>query len=693
MLTSAIGSKGKSKKPDMNVLLITVDTLRADRVSCYSKEHLHTPNMDSFSSKGVVFTRAFAHNPTTLPSHANMLLGLTPLYHGVRENTNFVVRDEFFTLTEYLKTIGYSTGAFIGGYPLHSRFGLAQGFDVYDEDYERVKFQKFSAGERKAAAVIDKALDWLENQKSLWFLWIHCFDPHDPYEPPEPFKTQYKESLYDGEVAYVDHELGRFVQYISEHNLFDEALIIFTGDHGESLGQHGEMTHGYLTYNTTIWVPLIISYPGAKPGRVNHYVGHIDIFPTVCDILQVKKPDAIQGVSLLPGMKGKKLPRRAIYFESLYPYYSRGWAPMKGFIQDRRKFIDSPIPEFYDLEEDFNEFSNRIEENRLEGYRKQLAQIVGESSHPRSDKAQQRIDRKSIERLRSLGYISSPQISRKKNFGPEDDVKTLLPYHNKAVKAWELYMEGKIQEGFDLVKEVLTERKDVDIAYTQLAQMYKEQGKLEEALEVLELALEHIPSNYGAILTYVSYLSLAGRYDDVLKILEEKQLPQMENDPEIWNHLGLAYSSKRDFEKAIDALEISLSIDDEYAVAYRSLGTVYLSRFLETRIKEDLEKSIRNFGMSVDLEPGYAAAYNSLGVAYKEYGQTEEAIRCWEKAFELRPDVGYPLLNLGLAYMEIGNKIKALDYLTRYKNSFYHLLPPEEREKLDALIRRCERRP
>jgi len=693
-MLSPFGSNASAKKTQINFLLITIDTLRPDRLSCYSEEHLQTPHIDSLARKGALFHKAFAHTPTTLPSHTNILLGTNPVYHGVHDNQNFIVREEFLTLAEHLKSNGYSTGAFVGAFPLDSRFGLTQGFDVYDDNYGSKNYQEFSYVERRAEVVVQKALNWLKDQSDPWFLWIHCFDPHDPYEPPEPFKTQYGESLYDGEVAYVDHELGRrFVQYINEHNLFDETLIIFTGDHGESLGQHGEMTHGYLTYNTTIWVPLIISYPGAKPGRADHYVGHIDIFPTVCDILQVKKPDAIQGVSLLPGMKGKKLPRRAIYFESLYPYYSRGWAPMKGFIHDRRKFIESPIPEFYDLKEDFDEFSNLVKENKLDGYRKQLAQIVEESSHPGSDKAQQRIDRKSIQRLQSLGYISSPQISRKKNFGPEDDVKTLLPYHNKAVKAWKLYMEGKIHEGFDLVKEVLTERKDVDIAYTQLAQMYKEQGKLKEALEVLELALEHIPSNYGTILTYVSYLSLAGRYDNVLKILEEKQLPQMENDPEIWNYLGLAYSNKRDFEKAIDALEISLSIDDEYAVAYRSLGTAYLSRFLEARNKEDLEKSIRNFGMSVDLEPEYAAAYNSLGVAYKEYGQTEEAIRCWEKAFEFRSDVGYPLLNLGLAYMEKGNKIKALDYFTRYKNSFYLSLPPEERDKLDALIRRCERRP
>jgi arylsulfatase A-like enzyme/Flp pilus assembly protein TadD len=693
LVSSISGASAKAKGSGLNVLLITIDTLRADRVSCYSTRHLQTPNIDSLSQKGALFTRAFSHNPTTLPAHTNILLGLTPLYHGVRENTNFVVRDEFLTLAEFLKNLGYSTGAFVGGYPLHSRFGLAQGFDVYDDDWERVKFLKFSAGERKAGDVIDRAQEWLEKQDFPWFCWIHCYDPHDPYEPPEPFKTRYAKSLYDGEVAYVDQELGRFLDYLDKKGLFDETVIVFTGDHGESLGQHGEMTHGYLANNTTIWIPLIISYPGLKPERVSQYVSHIDIFPTICDILQVEKPDILQGVSLLPALNGGRLPQRTIYFESLYPYYSRGWAPIKGFIYQGEKYIQSPLPELYDLEKDFDENDNLAEGQRLDPYRKRLSEITEQYSSPESGKARERIDQKSLARLRSLGYISSPQSSRKTSFGPEDDVKTLLPFHNKSVRAWELYEEGRIEEGFDLVKQVITEREDVDIAYTNLAKMYYEQDRLKEALQVLELALERLPSNYGVILTYVSYLNLAGRYDDVIDILDAKQLPQMENDPEIWNYLGLAYSAKGDFEKAIYALELSLALDDEFAYAYRSLASVYLSRFFKDRDKEDLMKSIRNFERAIEFEPEFAAAYNSLGVAYKENNQTDEAIRCWEKAYEFRPDVGYPLLNLGLAYMERNDKVKALDYFKKYKDGFYSSLPPEDKGKLDALIQKCERKP
>ena len=662
-------------------------------MSCYSKEHLHTPNIDILAENGIIFSRAFAHNPTTLPSHTNMLLGLTPLYHGVHENTNFIVREKFLTLAEYLKSFSYSTMAIVGGYPLHSRFGLSQGFDIYDDDYETVKYQKLAFGERKAEVVVDKALGWLKSRKSPWFLMIHCFDPHDPYEPPEPFKTKYEKNLYDGEVAYVDFVLGKLVSYIKENNLFDNTLIIFTGDHGESLGQHGEMTHGYLAYNTTLWIPLIISIPGVNPGKIDQTVSHIDIFPTVCDVLQVKKPSFLQGISLLPAIKGKRLPRRPIYFESLYPYYSRGWAPVKGYIYRKEKYIESPIPELYDLDKDFEELKNLAEKTKLGRYRERLARIIKEQSNPENIRARQRIDRESLEKLKSLGYISSPQISKKVSFGPEDDVKTLLPYHNKTMKAMELYQGGKISEGFELLKQVITERKDVDIAYTGLATLYKDEGKLKEALAVLKMGLEYLPSSYGVILSYARYLNEAGQYNDVLAILNKERLPQMEHDPEIWNYLGVAYEGKGDFEKAVEAYGKALSIDDEYAVVFRNLGTAYLSIYLKTRELKTCEKSIQNLKRATELEPDYASAYNRLGVAYREIGKTEEAIYCLKKALELRPDVGHPLFSLGLVYLDKGDKVKALNYFSKYKEGYYSSLSLKEKEILDSLIKKCKRKP
>jgi arylsulfatase A-like enzyme/Flp pilus assembly protein TadD len=687
------GSPPTAKKAKSNLLLISIDTLRTDRLSCYSTEHLRTPNVDGFAQKGVIFTRAFAHNPETLPSHTNILLGLTPLAHGVHENANFVVRDEFLTLGEHLKNYGYSTAAVIGGYPLHSRFGLAQGFDLYDDDYKTLKYQKLAFGERRAEEVVDRALTWLKSRESPWFLWIHCFDPHDPYEPPEPFKTQYKDRLYDGEVAYVDQVLGKLQRWLEKEHRFDDTVIVFTGDHGESLGQRDEMTHGYLAYNTTMWVPLFISAPGIRPRTVDQWVSHVDIFPTVCDILGLKKPPSLQGVSLLPAMQGRTIAERAIYFESLYPYYSRGWAPLKGFLQSGEKFTESPLPELYDLDKDFDELQNLGGKKKLDGYRQRLARLIGELSRPESSKAEKRTDRESLERLRSLGYISSPLASRKERFGPEDDIKTLLPYHNQAMKALELYQGGKKQEGFILIKKAITERKNIDIAYSNLAEMYGQEGQLSQALEVLKLGLESLPSNYGIVLTYAKYLVEAGRYDEVIDLAGTNSFIQMDHDPEIWNYLGQAYLGRGEIDKSLEALEKAASIDDTYAVVFRNLGNAYFKKSVQAQDKHALEKSIENFQRALEIEPDYASVYNSLGVALRAAGRTDEAIRSWEKAIELRPDVGYPLYNLGFAYLDKGDKARALDYFLKYKEDYSRSLSAEEKERLEALIQKCKKTP
>lgn len=399
-----------------NCLLITIDTLRADRLSCYGSPFLKTPNVDGLAGRGAVFSRAFANTSTTLPSHANILLGTTPNHHGVHENLNFIVSQELLTLAEHLKNNGYSTGAFVGAYPLDARFGLSQGFDVYDDKYGRVHSVNLSSLERRAEAVIEAALEWLQGRPSPWFLWIHCWDPHSPYDPPEPFRTRYADRPYEGEVAYVDRTLGELFDYLKEAGLFDSTVLVFTGDHGESLGQHGEETHGFFAYNSSLWVPLIISAPGCAPARVDDYVSHIDIFPTVCEALGIEKPPFLQGTSLFPALRGKKVPERPIYFESLYPYYSRGWAPLKGFILKKKKFIESPLPELYDLGKDFSELNNLVSKKEAARLTARLNEIIRDLTPSRKVGAAQTADRETREKLASLGYVSSARLSPKENF-------------------------------------------------------------------------------------------------------------------------------------------------------------------------------------------------------------------------------------------------------------------------------------
>lgn len=688
--TPALASEIREKNSRLNLLLITIDTLRTDRLSCYSQQHLKTSNIDSLANQGALFSRAFAHTVTTLPSHVNILLGTTPLYHGVHDNGNFFVRDELLSLAELLKGSGYATGAFVGGYPLDSRFGLVQGFDVYDDEYEVQSEQKGVYRERKAESVVNKALDWLKKQKDPWFLWIHCFDPHDPYEPPEPFKTEYNSRPYDGEVAYVDFALGRLLGDLKENDRFAKTVIILTADHGESLGEHGETTHGYLAYNPTLQIPLVICVPGAKPGRIEQVVGHTDIFPTVCDVLEIKKPTFLQGLSLLPLMKGKKLAKRFVYFESLYPYYSRGWAPLRGYLRGTEKFIDSPLPELYELSNDFDEKINIIEEKTLKLHREEITRLIQSQSSAKSAEAEQRLDKESLEKLRSLGYISSSQVQKKKAYGPDDDIKIMLAYHNRCIEAAKMGHAGKVREGIELVKAVIAEKKDIDIAYTTLANFYESEGRLADAVELLKAGLEILPSSYEILSSYINYLLKAGRFDDAIQAFSANNLPQAENDPDIWNELGIAYMEKGDYQKATDAFERALELDDTYPVVYKNLGTLQYSLFLKTRDSLSYKKALENFKKAIELDSKFAAAYNGLGAAYLSGGEFEGAIFCLEKALTLRPDYGIALYNLGLAYFGAGNMKQAYQKLSLFREKHSGMLSARALAELDALIKKCE---
>lgn len=627
LFSSANLADSKIKKENrLNLLLITIDTLRSDTLSCYSHEHLNTPNIDSLAERGVLFTRAFAHTSTTLPSHVNILFGTTPLHHGVHDNSNFIIREKFLSLAEHLKLYDYATAAFIGAFPLDSRFGVSQGFDLYDDDYD-VRSSKTDLGkERMAEIVVDRAINWLKKQNSLWFLWIHCWDPHDPYDPPEPFKTRFSKNPYDGEVAYVDHVLGRLFKYLEENNLFDTSLIVFTGDHGESLGEHDEETHGLFAYNSTVWIPLIIYVPDLRPRKVKQHVSHVDIFPTICDVLNAEKPAFLHGTSLLPALKGEKLKRRAIYFESLYPYYSRGWAPLRGYVYDNEKFIDSPIPELYNLEKDFDELENLAGKKNLNGYRKKLDQIINSLFVDESSQARQKLDRKSLEKLRSLGYVSGSSAPAKESFGPDHDVKVLIHYHNKSTKAMNLYKAGKVREGIKLLKEVIT-------------------------------------------------------------AISTRSFLQMDIDPEIWNFLGLAYWNKGNLENAQEAYEKSISLDNEYPISYNNLGSLYFYIFKETKDIKVYEKALENYKKAIELDPFYYTAYSGLGIAHLYMDNFEMSINSFKKALELRPDNEQSMYYLGIAYMRKGDKISALKYFDMFKASpSYRLLSPEEKAKLEKWI-------
>ena len=684
---SLLTSEGKPA--NFNVLLVTIDTIRPDRLSCYSTKYLKTPRIDSLAAKGVIFDRAFAHTPTTLPSHANILLGTTPLYHDVHDNSKFRVSEDFLTLAEYLKSKDYSTAAFIGAFPLDSRFGLSQGFDVYDDFFPSKTYTAFLAAERKAEEVIQSALDWFEKQDSKWFAWVHLWDPHTLYLPPEPFKSQFKDDPYSGEVAYVDSELGKMFDYLENNDLMENTLIILTGDHGESLFEHGEVTHSYFAYNSTLWVPLIISGPGIDARRIDENVSHIDIFPSLCDILGIEKPSFLQGVSLLPLMNGGKIEKRAIYFESLAPYYNHGWAPLRGFIEENEKFIDSPLPEFYDLENDFDEEKNLVQEINLDKYRKELKDLEKDLSSPQRAKSRQRIDREAQEKLRSLGYIVSPVSQLKKSYGVEDDLKTLLPIQQELDRAIVLHDEGQEEESIRLLNEIVMKRKDCAPAYLYLFQMLREQGQVEKAREIMDEGYKNNPENYAIVSSYGILLVKEREWDKGIDVLQ-KGLELIDFDPEAWNYLGIAYWRKGEDQKALEHYEKALSLDDTNALVFSNLGALYLSIFMRSREGEAHFQSMEYFKKAIELDPGLALAYRGLGVGYKVIGKTKEAIIIWKRALELSPNDDFLVYNLGAAHLETGSKAQALKYFEKYLLLNENTISAEERRKIEALIQKCK---
>jgi arylsulfatase A-like enzyme/Flp pilus assembly protein TadD len=676
----------------LNLLLVTIDTLRADRLSCYDPTHVKTPSIDVLAASGTVFTRAFTHAPLTLPAHTCILLGKTPPGHGVHDNGRFIVREEFLTLAEYLKGRSYSTGAFVSGYPLHSRFGLGQGFDVYDDRFATAPGLDREFAERRAGDTADKALSWLKERPSPWFLWVHFYDPHDPYEPPEPFRTMYKDAPYDGEVAYVDATVGRLLAFLRDQGLEDRTVVVLTGDHGESLGDHGELTHGFLTYNSTLWIPLVIRVPGMRPSRVGQTVSHVDIFPTVCDALSVGRPGGLEGRSLRPAMSGRKLAPQMVYFECLSPYYGRGWAPIRGTLDDRMKFTESPIPELYDLEKDFGEATNLAGTRDLAGFRRSLDKLVTAEAPAAGSGAETKLDAGAVEKLRSLGYTAGPAVPRKKTYGPEDDVKTLLPYHERSMEALVLSRAGRESAAIEQLKEVITARPDMDVARVNLALLYEAAGRAEDARRVLLDGLKALPESYDLFTHVIGFFIGSGEYRAAVDLAESRSLPQMQTDPRIWVGLGTCYRNLKDYAKAQAAYETALAIDPTYAVIHNNLGTLQLALSREHPDASVLEKAVAHFEKAVELDPEYAVAFYGLGQAHYRSRDYNGAVIALKKAVGLDPGLVDAQFFLGMAFFHEGLYADALAPLEAYRESAGKSLDVSELKQLDGVIAECRAR-
>lgn len=466
---------------DPHIILITVDTLRFDGVSFSGSTKVKTPFFDELASKGVWFENAHAHNVVTFPSHTNILTGLLPYQHGVRDNAGFSLDPKHHTLAHYLKQRGYATGAFISAFPLDARVGLNKDFDVYDDEYpEGTAPNAFVVPERPAEETIAAAQRWWDGSDSKKFMWLHVYEPHVPYAPRSPFKEQYTKAPYYGEVAAADDSLGRFLRPILEK--YPDTLVILTADHGEGMGEHGEITHGLFAYEETLKVPMILYEKGrVKPHREQMFVRHADIAPTILDRLGIEKPKEMTGESLFEIKQD-----RTSYFEALTPNINLGWAPLIGMIHERHKYIELPLAELYDLPRDPGEEKNILTDNRRMTTR--IRALLAESAPKPQDIKREDVSAEEAQKLMALGYLAGTPAA-KKEYTVSDDPKNLVHFSSRMNKAVMLYQEGKWDEAVEVCEKLVAERSEMTMARDLLAFMLQQTEHSEKAESVLRDAI------------------------------------------------------------------------------------------------------------------------------------------------------------------------------------------------------------
>jgi len=647
------------RDPGLSVLLITVDTLRADALGSYGRSGAETPWMDRLAAGGVRFTAAHAHNVVTLPSHANILTGQLPTRHGIRDNSGFRLPETLPTLATLLKDRGYGTAAFVSAFPLDSRFGLARGFDLYDDRLgDAQDLRAFRMQERSGRETVAAARRWLAARAGArHFAWVHVYEPHFPYAPPEPLATRFAAQPYQGDVAAADAALGPLLEEAMREE--SRTLVILTSDHGESLGEHGEATHGIFAYEATLHVPLVLYAPSIlSPRVVAAPVRHVDLLPTALDALGIEPPPGLAGVSLLPVADGAgAAPPEESYFEALSGMLNRGWAPLTGSLRGHAKYVDLPLPELYDLASDPAEAHNLAasEPERLEAMRGLLSRLRADDAGPRRDTAESAETR---ERLRALGYVSGEAPERSGGYTDADDPKRLIALDRQLEDAIGRYTRGDLAGALAVCEELLRQRPDMPLVAKQLGFLKQQAGDSRGAIAALERAIAIDPGDGDAAALLGSYLTEAGDPDQAVRFLEPLTRGDAP-DLDVLNAYGVALASLGRADEALAAFGRVRALDPSNALAVVNAGVVFLMGGARDRARASFEAAL-------ELDPGMARAHNSLGVLAIEAGDEEAALRHWREAVRLDPTDYQTLYNLGTLLLQRGERAEAKGFLERY---------------------------
>jgi choline-sulfatase len=613
----------------MNLVFVTIDTLRADHLGCYGYSKAETPNLDALARQGSLFESAVAQTPLTAPSHASMFTGTYPTVHKVRDTGGFVLQPSNLTLAKILAQQGWDTAAFVGAWVMKKQFGFNQGFAVYDDDMPKLDPNRLAGvhPERRAGEVVDRAIGWLHSQSGKpYFLWVHVFDPHLPYDPPSPFREKFKDRPYDGEVAYADQQLGRLFEAIAKKSPRENTLVVVLSDHGESLSEHGEYTHGVFLYDSTLRIAFMMAGPGVPAGlRVKQQARTVDLLPTLLDLMGGKAPQRVQGASLVPAFAGREVPTVYSYMETLFPKINMGWAELRGVRTNRWKYIRAPKPELYDLTQDPAETTNVIgshpaEVRELEAKLKATAGVKGDQNSEKVETAA--LDQRTLEQLKSLGYLGGASQQQYdlagKGADPKDRVEVIKLLYFGASPDSTLPISQRIE----VLQRAAAQDPGNPVAYYHLGDLLGRAGRTREAVKIYQDAMaKGIRSAW--LYARLAFLYIReGRADEGIA-LYERAVPLNPADSETLGDLATAYLERGRVADAERVCKWIQATGQEYAPADNLMGLICIRR-------QDLGAAQVHFEKAVQHDPNLLEAQLNLGRIYQMLGANTRARACYE---------------------------------------------------------------
>ncbi|MGH9419421.1 MAG: sulfatase-like hydrolase/transferase [Thermoanaerobaculia bacterium] len=623
-----------------NVLLITIDTFRADRIG--SK----TPSLARLGREGVRFETADSPVPLTLPAHASLLSGLLPLHHTLRNNGIGAFPAARDTLATIFSRRGYRTGAFVGSFILDHRFGLDRGFERYDDEIVRDVSDvsgTFEA-ERRGSEVVDRALVWLrQNDARPFFGWVHLYDAHAPYAPPPPYSQ-----TYDGEVEYVDAQIARLLASIDRAN----TIVVVAGDHGESLGEHGELTHGLLLYEPTLHVPMIICAPSLAPRVIRTPVSTVDLAPTVASLAAIPLAKPVDGRDLGADLRAGREPEpAAVYAETQYPV-TFGWSELASMRLASAKLISAPSPELYQLDRDPGETANVLTTDRRE-YRDLATRLDKLRATAVTTSRPTAVDAETRAKLASLGYVA-PSGS---NAGMKRDPKTVAPLFRSFEEASAMINSGRARDAVPKLERLVRDDPANHVFRETLARALRQSGDVRRAIPLYRQAVALAPNDADAWYNLAVALQETGNAREAEAALDEaaKRDPAR---PEIHNIRGTALAEAGNLLAAEKEFRDTIAGDPRNARAYNNLGNVLRAMNRETDAAEAYRKAI-------ELAPRYADPLNGLGGLLVAGGKAREAISYFDAALQIAPDFYEAQLNRAIALQVAGDSAGAATELQR----------------------------